>query len=199
MVEKSYGSLNFRNLSVDMAVNSNNEISDWDDSTSHLVQTKKKLEPSSNTEQVFLISPNLRWYPIHRKKPDSSDSFRFDFFNFLKDYIINYRDLILPDNTDNLMLEQAVVKFNIQVLWDRIEEIQFSETYNQVAFRDIAKYNNNWKFNRDPLFFAWSDPTSYLWSFYLSKFDLQSDPFISSTMDVFLNETLFQMDSNHFL
>jgi hypothetical protein len=80
--------------------------------------------------------------------------------------MINHRDLIFPDNTDDLLLEQVVVNFNIQILWARIEDLQFSETLNQVAFRDIAKYNNGWKFNRDPIFFAWSDPTSYLWSYY---------------------------------
>jgi hypothetical protein len=99
--------------------------------------------------------------------------------------MINHRDLILPENTEDLLLEQVVVRFNIQVLWARIKELQFSETFNQVDFRDISKSDNGWKFNRDPLFFAWSDPTSYLWSFYLSKFDLQLDPFISSTMDDF--------------
>jgi hypothetical protein len=67
MVEKSYGLLNFRNLFVDMAVNSDNEISDSDDSISRPVPVGKKLEPSSNTEQVFLISPNLRWYPIQTR------------------------------------------------------------------------------------------------------------------------------------
>jgi hypothetical protein len=146
-----------------MAVNSNNEINDS-------VQVRKKLEHPTDTEQVFLINPNLRWYPIHRKKSDSSDSFRSDFFDVLKKYMINHRNLILPDNTDDLTLEQVVVNFNIQVLWAKIEELQFSETFNQVAFRDIAKSDNGWNFNRDPLFFAWPNPTSYLWSFYLSKF-----------------------------
>jgi hypothetical protein len=107
--------------------------------------------------------------------------------------MINNRGLILPDNTDDLMLEQVVVKFNIQALWTGIKELQFSETFNLVVFRDIAKSDNGWKFNRDPLFFTWSDPTSYLWSFYLSKFDLQLDPFISSSMnDFFLMKLYFK-------
>jgi hypothetical protein len=92
--------------------------------------------------------------------------------------MINHRDLILPDITDDLLLEQVVVNFSIKVLWARIEELQFSETFNQVAFRDVAKSDNGWNFNRDPLFFAWSDFTLYLWSFYLSKFVLEVDPFI---------------------
>jgi hypothetical protein len=100
-----------------MAVHSDNEINDSDDSPSHLVPVRRKLEPSSDTEQVFLISPNLRWYPIHRKKPDTSDNFRSDFFNFLKYYMISHRDFILPENTDDLLLEKVVVKFDIQVLW----------------------------------------------------------------------------------
>jgi hypothetical protein len=130
MVEKSYGSLNFRTLFFDMDVHSDNEISDLDVSSSHLMPVRKKLESSSDTVQVFLISPNLRWYPIHRKKPDTSDNFRSDFFNFLKYYMINHRDLILPENSDDLLLEQVVVRFNIQVLWARIEELQFSEIFN---------------------------------------------------------------------
>jgi hypothetical protein len=185
VVEKSYGSLNFRTLFVDMAVHSNNEISDSDDSTSHLTPFRKKLEQSNSVEQVYLISSNLNWYPIHRKKPDAFSNFRSNFFNFLKNYMINHRDLILLDNTDDLLLEQLVMNFNIQVLWAEIKDLQFSETFNQVAFRDITKSDNSWKFNRDLIFFAWSDPTSYLWSYYLPKFDLQLDPFISSTMDDF--------------
>jgi hypothetical protein len=99
--------------------------------------------------------------------------------------MINHRDLILRDNTDDLLLDQVIVNFNIQVLWAEIEDWQFSETFNQVAFRDFVKSDSGWKFNRDSVFFAWSDPTSYLWCNYLSKFDLQLDPFISSTMDDF--------------
>jgi hypothetical protein len=59
MVEKSYGSLNFRTLFVDMAIDSDNEISDLDDSASHLILVRKKLENPNSVEQVYLISPNL--------------------------------------------------------------------------------------------------------------------------------------------
>jgi hypothetical protein len=107
MVEKSYGLFNLRNLFVDMAVNSSNEISDSDNSFSNPTQVRKKLEQPSNIEQVFLINPNLRWYPIHIRKPDSSVNFRSDFFEVLKKYTINHRDLILPNNTDDLMLDQS--------------------------------------------------------------------------------------------
>jgi hypothetical protein len=54
-----------------------------------------------------------------------------------------------------------------------------------VEFLDVNKSDNGWNFNRNPLFFAWSDPTSYLWTFYLQKFKLEIDPFISSSMDAF--------------
>jgi hypothetical protein len=165
MVKKSYGSFNFRNLLVDMAVHFNNEISDSDDSTSYLILVGKKLEQPNNVEQVYLISPNLSWYPIHRKKPDTSNNFRSDFVNFLKYYMIDHRNLILPDNTDDLLLDQVVVNFNIQVLWAGIKNWQFSETFNKVSFKDFAKSDNGWRFNRDPIFFAWSDPVSYLWSY----------------------------------
>jgi hypothetical protein len=50
----------------------------------------------------------------------------------------------------------------LQASWARIENWEFSETFNQVAFLDVAKSDNGWNFNRDPLFFALSDPTSYL-------------------------------------
>jgi hypothetical protein len=154
MVEKSYGSLNFRTLFSDMSVHSDNEFSDSNDIAGHLIPIRKKLEQPNSVEQVYLIGPNLSWYPIHRKKPDTSGNFRSDFFNILKDYMINHRDLILSDNTDDLLLEQVVVNFNIQVLWAEIEDLQFSETFNQVAFRDISKSDNGWKFNRDPIFFV---------------------------------------------
>jgi hypothetical protein len=97
--------------------------------------------------------------------------------------MINHRDLLLPDNTDDL--EQVVVNFEVQASWAGIENFFFSETFNQMAFLDIAKSDNGWNFNRDPLLFAWSDSTSYLWTYYLQKFNLEIDPFISSSMDDF--------------
>jgi hypothetical protein len=140
-----------------------------------------------------LVDPNLIWYPIQRRKTDTWDNFRLDFFEFLKKYMINRRGLLLPDNTDDLKIEQVVVNFEVQASWARIENLMFSETFNKVAFLDIAKSDNGWNFNRDPLFFAWSDPTSYLLTYYLQKFNLEIDPFISSTMhDFFLIKPYFK-------
>jgi hypothetical protein len=82
-------------------------------------------------------------------------------------------------------MDQVVLRFEVQASWARIENWEFSETFNQVAFLDVAKSNNGWNFTRDPLFFAWSDLTSYLWTYYLQKFNLEIDPFISSSMDDF--------------
>jgi hypothetical protein len=37
------------------------------------------------------------------------------------------------------MMEQVVVNFDIQASWAGIEKLEFSETFNQVAFLDVAK------------------------------------------------------------
>jgi hypothetical protein len=105
MVEKSYGSFNLRNLVVNMAVNSDDEINDSDDSAVYSNQVIKKSEQPVSDKQIFLVDPNLVWYPIHRRKSDTGNNFRLDFFEFLKNYMINHRDLLLPDNTDDLKME----------------------------------------------------------------------------------------------
>jgi hypothetical protein len=158
MVKRSYGSLNLRNLVVDMAISSDNEISDSNDSASVSKQVRKKLKHSIPDKQIFLVDPNMVWFPIYRKKPDSDSDVGLDFFEFLKKYMINHRDLLLPGEINNLMLEQVVVRFNIQATWAGIDNLEFSETFNQVAFLSLAKSDNGWNFNRDPLFFAWYDP-----------------------------------------
>jgi hypothetical protein len=70
-LKKSYGSLNLRNFPVVMAVDPNNEISDSDDSTSNSDQVRKKSEHPSTVKQFLLVDPNLLWYPIYRRKPDT--------------------------------------------------------------------------------------------------------------------------------
>jgi hypothetical protein len=77
------------------------------------------------------------------------------------------------------------VNFKVQASWAGIENLEFSKTFNQVDFLDVAKSDNGWNFNIDSLFFAWSDPTSYLWTHYLAKFNLEINPFILSSMDDF--------------
>jgi hypothetical protein len=76
-----------------MAVNSNNEISDSDDSASDSNQVKEKSEHSIIDKQFFLVDPNLVWHQIYRRKSDTMDNFRLNFFEFLNKYLINHRDL----------------------------------------------------------------------------------------------------------
>jgi hypothetical protein len=53
-------------------------------------------------------------------------------------FLSNHRVLLLPDDTDDLLLDQVVVKFNIEILWARIQKLEFSETFNQVRFINLA-------------------------------------------------------------
>jgi hypothetical protein len=103
----------------------------------------------------------------------------------LKTFLLNHRDLILPENTDGLLLNQIAVNFYIEVMWAGIEKLEFTETFNQVDFNNVEKSDKGWNFNSDPSFFAWSDPPSYMWSYYINKFHLEICPFIQSTLDKF--------------
>jgi hypothetical protein len=82
-----------------MAVSSKNKISDSDDSASDSDQVRKKSEHPSTVKQFLLVDPKIIWYPIHRRKSNTGNNFRLDFFQFLNNYMINHRDLLLPDNT----------------------------------------------------------------------------------------------------
>jgi hypothetical protein len=141
-----------------MAVNSNSQNSDSDSSASDSEQFRKKLKRYLAYKQIEFIDPGLIWYPIYRRKPDNYSGFRSDFFELLKSFLLNHRDLLLPDNTDDLLLNQIVVSFDVEVLLTGIQKLEFSETFNQVSFVNLAKSDKGWNFNSDPSFFAWSDP-----------------------------------------
>jgi hypothetical protein len=53
MIEKNYGSLNFRNLVINMDVVANNHFSDSHDSTSNSVQVRKKSEHPDTVKQFL--------------------------------------------------------------------------------------------------------------------------------------------------
>jgi hypothetical protein len=76
MVEKSYESFNFGNFLGDMAVDANNQISDFDDSASDSNQVIKKSEPPVSDKQIFLVDAKNNF----RRKPDTENNFRSDFF-----------------------------------------------------------------------------------------------------------------------
>jgi hypothetical protein len=137
-----------------MAVNPNNQDSVSDSSASDSEQFRKKLKRYLADKLVEIVDPLLVWYPICRKKPGTDGSFRPDFFDLLKTFLLNHRDLILPGNTDDLLLSQIAVNFDIEVLWARIQKLEFSETFNQVTFINLAKSDKGWNFNSDPSFFA---------------------------------------------
>jgi hypothetical protein len=158
MDQKSYGSLNFENSCVIMAVISNSQDNDSDSSASDSEQFRKMLKKYLADKQIEFVDPGLIWYPICRRKPGTYSGFRSDFFELLKSFLLNHRDLLLPDNTDDLLLNQIVVNFDVEVLWAGIQKLEFSETFNQVAFINLAKSDKGWNFNSDPSFFAWSDP-----------------------------------------
>jgi hypothetical protein len=102
--EKSCGSFNFENPFVSMAVNSNSQDSTSDSSASDSEQFRKKLKRYLADKQIEFIDPGLIWYPIFRRKPGIDGSFRFDFFDLLKTFLLNHRDLLLPENIDDLLL-----------------------------------------------------------------------------------------------
>jgi hypothetical protein len=162
--EKSYGSLNFENFPVVMAVNSDSQNSISDEWASDSELFRKKLKRYLADKKVELIDPDLKWYPICRRNPDTDSIFRSEFFNRLKNFLLNHRDLLLPDDTDDLLLDQVVVKFDIEILWAGIQKLEFSETFNQVRFINLANLDKGWNVKADPAFFAWSDPPSYMWS-----------------------------------
>jgi hypothetical protein len=117
LVRKSYRSLNFEISCEIMAVNSNSKNSDFDSSVSDSEQFRKKLKRYLADRQIEFIDPGLVWYPIYRRKPGTNSGFRSDFFEVLKAFLHSHRDLILPGNTDDLLLSQIAVSFDIEVLW----------------------------------------------------------------------------------
>jgi hypothetical protein len=122
---------------------------------------------------------------MHRRNPLTDSDFRSEFFERLKSFLVNHRDLLLPDDTDDLLLDQVVVKFDIEILWARIQKLEFSETFNQVKFNNLVDLEKGWNSKTDPAFFAWSEPPSYMWSYYINRFHLESCPFILSTFNRF--------------
>jgi hypothetical protein len=100
-------------------------------------------------------------------------------------FLRNHRDLLLPPNTDDLLFQKIVVNFEIEAFWAGCQFSEFSETFNQVSIDNLANLNKGWNVKADPLFFAWSDPPSYVWSYLIHKFHLESCPFILNTLDRF--------------
>jgi hypothetical protein len=100
-----------------MAVNSNSQNSDSDSSVSDSEQFRKKLKRYLADKQIEFLDPGLIWYPIYRRKPGTYSGFRSDFFELLKSFLLNHREFLLPDNTDDLLLNQIVVSFDVEVLW----------------------------------------------------------------------------------
>jgi hypothetical protein len=127
----------------------------------------------------------MKWYPIHRRNPDTDTSFRSKFFHYLLAFLRNHRDLLLPENSDDLLFEKVSVRFEIEAVWDGIQNSKFSETFNQVRFNNLVNLDKSWNVKTDLAFFAWSDPPSYMWSYYIRRFHLESCPFILSTLDRF--------------
>jgi hypothetical protein len=168
-----------------MAVNSDSQNSTSDESASDSELFRKKLKRYLIDKKVELIDPGFKWHPICRRNPDTDNSFRSEFFDRLKIFLLNHRDLLLPDDTDDLLLNQVVVKFDIEILWARIQKLEFSETFNHVRFINLANLEKGWNVKANPAFFAWSDPPSYMWSYYINRFHLESCPFILSTFDRF--------------
>jgi hypothetical protein len=113
--EKSYQSLNFEIFPVFMAVNSESQNSTSDESASDSELFRKKLKRYLAEKKVELIDPGFKWYPICRRNPVTDSSFRSEFFDRLKNFLLNHRDLLLPDDTVDLLLDQVVVKFDIDI------------------------------------------------------------------------------------
>jgi hypothetical protein len=168
-----------------MDVNSNDQISDSDESTSDSEAFRKKLKRYLVGKKVELIDPGFKWYPILRRDPDTDFDFRSKFFHHLIIFLKNHRDLLLPDDTDDLLLDQVVVRFEVDCSWAGAPNAEFSETFNQVRFNNLIDLEKGWNCKADPSFFAWSDPSSYVWTYLIHKFHLESCPFILSTFDNF--------------
>jgi hypothetical protein len=163
--EKSYGPVNFKNFDILMAVNSASDFSDSDESTSDSEAFRKKLKRYLIGKKVELIDPGFKWYPILRKDPDTECDFRSKFFHYLVIFLRNHRDLMLPDDTDDLLLDQVVVRFEVVCTWAGVEKAEFSETFSQVKFNNLVDMGKGWNCKADPSFFAWSEPPSYVWSY----------------------------------
>jgi hypothetical protein len=87
LLEKSYGSYYFRDCFGDMTVTSNDEISDSNESASNSELFRKKLKQYLIDKKVELLDPGMKWYPIHRKNPDTDTSFRSKFFHHLLTFL----------------------------------------------------------------------------------------------------------------
>jgi hypothetical protein len=98
-----------------MAVNSDSQISTSDESASDSELFRKKLKGYLVDKNVELIDPDLKWYPICRRNPDTDSGFRSEFFVRLKIFLLNHLDLLLADDTDDLLLDQVDVKFDIEI------------------------------------------------------------------------------------
>jgi hypothetical protein len=185
LFQKSCGSLNFKNYLVDMAVVPNNSDTVSDESSSDSEVFRKKLKRYLSDKKVELLDPGMKWYPIFRKNPDTDSNFRSKFLHYLISFLRNHRDLLLPPNTDDLLFQKIVVSFEVEAVWADCQLAEFSETFNQVRFDNLASLNKGWNVKADPSFFAWSDPPSYVWSYLIHKFHLESCPFILNTLDRF--------------
>jgi hypothetical protein len=160
LVEKSYGSYIFRDHFGDMAVTSNDEFSDSNDSASDSELFRVKLKQYLINKKVELLDLGLKWYPILRRNLDTDTCFRSKFFHHLLTFLQNHRDLLLPENSDDILLEKVSVRFEIEAVWAGIQNSEFSETFNQVRFNNLVNLDKNWNAKADPAFFAWSDPPS---------------------------------------
>jgi hypothetical protein len=113
-----------------MAVSPISDFSDSDESTSDSEAFRKKLKRYLAGKKIELIDPGFKWYPILRQDPDTKDNFRSKFFHHLLVFLRNHRDLILPEDTDDLLLDQISVRFEVVYTWAGVENAEFSETFN---------------------------------------------------------------------
>jgi hypothetical protein len=192
LLEKSYRSYNFRDCFGDMIVTSNDEISDSNESASDSELFRKKLKHYLVNKKVELLDPGMKWYHILRRNPDTDSSFRSKFFHHLLAFLQNHRDLFLSENSNDLLLEKVSVRFEIEAVWAGVQSSEFLETFIQVRFNNLVNLDKSWNVKADPAFFAWSDPPSYMWSYYILKFHLESCPFILSTLDRFFMKPYFK-------
>jgi hypothetical protein len=144
LLQKSYGSFNFKNFFEDMAVVPNNSNVDSDDSSIDSEVFRKKLKQYLVDKKVELLDPGMKWYPILRRNPDTDSSFRSKFLHYLIIFLRNHRNLLLPQNTDDLLFDKVVVNFEIEAIWAGCQIAEFSETFNQVRFNNLANLNKCW-------------------------------------------------------
>jgi hypothetical protein len=90
LLQKSYGSYIFEDCFSDMAVTSNDEISDSNESASDSELFRVKLKHYLLDKKVELLDPGMKRYPILRRNPDTDTSFRSKFFHHLLTFLRNY-------------------------------------------------------------------------------------------------------------